>query len=68
MAPVLSSVREPAGLVTLALVLLALALTFGPFRRPGASASRRAAVLGAATGISWGFVAAVTWPTRSMWR
>jgi drug/metabolite transporter (DMT)-like permease len=49
----------PAGLATLALVLLALALTFGPFRRPGASASRRAAVLGAATGISWGFVAAV---------
>jgi hypothetical protein len=48
-----------AGLVTLALVLLALTMTFGPLRRPGASASRRAAVLGAATGISWGFVAAV---------
>jgi hypothetical protein len=49
----------PASLTTLALVLLALALTFGPLRRPGASPSRRAAVLGAATGISWGFVAAV---------
>jgi drug/metabolite transporter (DMT)-like permease len=49
----------PASLVTLGLVLLALAVTFGPLRRRGASASRRAAVLGAATGISWGFVAAV---------
>ncbi|MGH3124958.1 MAG: hypothetical protein ACRDND_28585, partial [Streptosporangiaceae bacterium] len=28
-------------------------------RRPGASRGRRAAVLGAATGISWGFMAAV---------
>ena len=48
-----------AGLATLAIVLLALAVAFRPGRRPGASRSRRAAVLGAATGISWGFVAAV---------
>jgi drug/metabolite transporter (DMT)-like permease len=48
-----------AGLTTLAIVLLALAAAFGPHKRPGASRSRRAAVLGAATGISWGFVAAV---------
>jgi drug/metabolite transporter (DMT)-like permease len=49
----------PAGLTTLALVLLALALTFGPLCRYGASPSRRAALLGAATGVSWGFVAAI---------
>jgi hypothetical protein len=48
-----------AGLCTLAIVVLALAVAFGPDHRPGASRSRRAAVLGAATGISWGFVAAV---------
>jgi drug/metabolite transporter (DMT)-like permease len=48
-----------AGLVTLAIVLLALVLAIGPGHRPGASRSRRAALLGAATGISWGFVAAV---------
>ena len=48
-----------AGLATLAIVLLALAVAFGPGNRPGASRSRRAAVLGCATGISWGFVAAV---------
>jgi drug/metabolite transporter (DMT)-like permease len=46
-----------AGLATLGIVLLALAVAFGPDHRPGASRSRRAAVLGAATGISWGFVA-----------
>jgi hypothetical protein len=40
-------------------VLLALAVAFGPAQRPGTSRSRRAAVLGCATGISWGFVAAV---------
>ena len=34
-------------------------MAFGPGGRPGASRSRRAALLGAATGISWGFVAAV---------
>jgi drug/metabolite transporter (DMT)-like permease len=48
-----------AGLCTLALVLLGLTVAFGPGSRPGASGSRRAAVLGCATGISWGFVAAV---------
>ena len=48
-----------AGLITLGLVLLALAVAFGPLRRRGGSGARRAAVLGAATGISWGFVAAV---------
>src|SRR6266702_379734 len=48
-----------AGLVTSAVVLLALAVAFGPGNRPGASRPRRAAVLGAATGIDWGFVAAV---------
>ena len=48
-----------AGLATLGVVLLALAVAFGLGRRPGASATRRAAVLGAATGISWGFMAAV---------
>jgi hypothetical protein len=48
-----------AGLVTLGVVLLALAVAFGLGERPGAPATRRAAVLGSATGISWGFVAAV---------
>jgi drug/metabolite transporter (DMT)-like permease len=48
-----------AGLATLAIVLLAVAVAFGPGNRPGASRSRRAALLGCATGISWGFVAAV---------
>jgi drug/metabolite transporter (DMT)-like permease len=48
-----------AGLICFGIVLLALAVAFGPGRRPGVSPSRRAAVLGAATGISWGFVAAV---------
>jgi drug/metabolite transporter (DMT)-like permease len=48
-----------AGLVISGIVFLALAVAFGHGRRPGASRSRRAAVLGAATGISWGFVAAV---------
>src|ERR1700677_3916050 len=42
----------PASLVTVGLVFLALAITFGPLRRRGASASRRAAVPGAATGVS----------------
>jgi hypothetical protein len=41
------------------LVVLALAVTYGPLRHRGATGSRRAAVLGAATGVSWGFVAAV---------
>ena len=48
-----------AGLVTAGVVLAALAVAFGLRRRPGASRSRRAAVLGSATGISWGFMAAV---------
>jgi hypothetical protein len=48
-----------AGLVTLGVVLIALAVAFGTGSRAGATGSRRAAVLGSATGISWGFVAAV---------
>jgi hypothetical protein len=48
-----------AGLVTVGVVVAALAVASGLGRRPGASRSRRAAVLGAATGISWGFMAAV---------
>jgi drug/metabolite transporter (DMT)-like permease len=48
-----------AGLVTVGVVLAALAVAFGLRGRPGASRSRRAAVFGSATGISWGFVAAV---------
>jgi drug/metabolite transporter (DMT)-like permease len=48
-----------AGLVTAGVVLAALAVAFGLRGRPGASRSRRAAVLGSATGISWGFMAAV---------
>lgn len=48
-----------AGLVTFGVVLAALAVAFGLGNSPRASRSRRAAVLGAATGISWGFVAAV---------
>jgi drug/metabolite transporter (DMT)-like permease len=48
-----------AGLVIVGVALVALAVAFGPGRRPGASGTRRAAVLGAATGISWGFMAAV---------
>jgi drug/metabolite transporter (DMT)-like permease len=48
-----------AGLATSGVVLAALAVTFGPGSGSGVSPSRRAAVLGAVTGISWGFVAAV---------
>jgi hypothetical protein len=48
-----------AGLITLGLVLVALALAFGLNGHAIATRSRRAALLGAATGISWGFVAAV---------
>jgi len=48
-----------AGLVTLGVVLAAVAVAFGTGNRPGASPSRRAAILGSATGIAWGFVAAV---------
>jgi len=49
----------PAGLATLGCVLVGLALAFGLGRRPSASGSQRAAILGAVTGIAWGFVAAV---------
>jgi drug/metabolite transporter (DMT)-like permease len=48
-----------AGLITLAAVLAGLATAFGLHRRSPASARRRAAILGAVTGIAWGFVAAV---------
>ena len=48
-----------AGLVTVGVVAAALAVASGLGCRPGASRGRRAAVLGAATGISWGFMAAV---------
>jgi drug/metabolite transporter (DMT)-like permease len=48
-----------AGLITAGVVAAALAVASGLGRRPGASRGRRAAVLGAATGISWGFMAAV---------
>ena len=48
-----------AGLGTVGVVLLAVAVAVGLGRCPGASGTRRAAVLGAATGISWGFMAAV---------
>lgn len=48
-----------AGLASLGVVLLGLAAAFGLGRRLAVSASRRAAVLGAATGVAWGFVAAV---------
>src|SRR5215470_5364670 len=48
-----------AGLITAGVVVAALAVAFGLGRRSGASRGRRAAVLGAATGIAWGFMAAV---------
>lgn len=48
-----------AGLITAGLVGIAVADGFGFGRGSRASRSRRAAVLGAATGISWGFVAAI---------
>src|ERR1700729_4171365 len=48
-----------AGLISLAAVVTGLAIAFGLRRRSPASARRRAAVLGAVTGIAWGFVAAV---------
>jgi drug/metabolite transporter (DMT)-like permease len=48
-----------AGLVTFGVVGAAVAVAFGIGNRPGAAPSRRAAVLGSATGIAWGFVAAV---------
>ena len=50
-----------AGLLTAAVVVVGLALTFTMQRRASASrsASQRAAILGAITGVAWGFVAAV---------
>jgi drug/metabolite transporter (DMT)-like permease len=48
-----------AGLATLAVVLAGMALAFGLPRRSPASGRHRAALLGAVTGIAWGFVAAV---------
>src|SRR5580692_11561279 len=48
-----------AGLATAGVVIAGLAVAFGLGRRRGAHGSRRAAVLGAATGLCWGFVAAV---------
>jgi drug/metabolite transporter (DMT)-like permease len=48
-----------AGLATLAVVLAGLALASGLHRRSPASGPHRAGVLGAVTGIAWGFVAAV---------
>ena len=48
-----------AGLATAGVVLAALAVALELDNRTGASAGRRAALLGAATGISWGFMAAV---------
>jgi drug/metabolite transporter (DMT)-like permease len=48
-----------AGLITLGIVLVALAASATLGHRRGASATRRAALLGSATGIAWGFVAAV---------
>jgi drug/metabolite transporter (DMT)-like permease len=48
-----------AGLATAGVVLAALAVAFGLGGRSGASRSRQAALLGAATGIAWGFMAAV---------
>ncbi len=48
-----------AGLASAGAVLACLAVAFGLGRRPGAAPARRAAVLGIATGVAWGFVAAV---------
>lgn len=48
-----------AGLASLAVVVVGIAVAFGLGHSPAAPASRRAAVLGAVTGVSWGFVAAV---------
>ncbi len=48
-----------AGLASLGVVAGGLAVAFGLGRSSAAPASRRAAVLGAVTGVCWGFVAAV---------
>jgi drug/metabolite transporter (DMT)-like permease len=48
-----------AGAVTLAVVLAGLGLAYTLHQRSSVSASRQAAILGAVTGVSWGFVAAI---------
>ena len=48
-----------AGLATLGVVLAALAVAYGLEDHSDVAPSRRAGILGAATGIAWGFVAAV---------
>ena len=49
-----------SGLATIAVVLAGLAAAFGlRHRRSAGSAAQRTAVLGAVTGVAWGFVAAV---------
>src|SRR5215469_16264442 len=48
-----------AGLITAGVVFLAVGVAFGFRHHPAAKPSRRAAVLGAATGVAWGFVAAI---------
>src|SRR4029077_7016065 len=48
-----------AGLATLGVVFFALATAFGLRHRSTTSGSHRAAILGAATGVAWGFVAAI---------
>ena len=48
-----------AGLATAGVVFVAVGVAFGFRDHPAAKPSRRAAVLGAATGVAWGFVAAV---------
>lgn len=48
-----------AGLITLAVVVAGLAIAFGLGRFRPRSGASRAAILGAMTGVSWGFVAAV---------
>jgi len=48
-----------AGLLTLGVVVAGLALAFGLRHRSSRSEPQRAAILGAMTGIAWGFVAAV---------
>jgi drug/metabolite transporter (DMT)-like permease len=48
-----------AGLITLAVVISGLVVAFGLGRRSPRSAPQRAAILGALTGVSWGFVAAI---------
>jgi drug/metabolite transporter (DMT)-like permease len=48
-----------AGLATVMVVLVGLAVATGLQRRSPTSVAQRAAILGALTGVSWGFVAAV---------